>query len=147
MLSRMKTMLEEYDACVLATVSEGKPHCSLMAYVTDDGCTEIFMVTPRNTTKYENLLKNPLVSLLVDTRDRHFPDNRSEAKALTVEGRCREIKDDGKREYVKQKLVEKHPQLKSMVDDEQAAFLGIQIQSFLLLNGVQDAHFEEVGEA
>ena len=33
MLEKMKDIVKGNDLCVLATVSEGKPHCSLMSYI------------------------------------------------------------------------------------------------------------------
>jgi len=33
MLEKMKDILKVNDLCVLATFSEGKPHCSLMSYI------------------------------------------------------------------------------------------------------------------
>ena len=69
MLAEMKALAIEKNICVLATVGGRKPHCSLMAYVTDENCTEIYMVTHKNTNKYKNLMENPSVSLLIDTRE------------------------------------------------------------------------------
>ncbi|MBW2515274.1 MAG: pyridoxamine 5'-phosphate oxidase family protein, partial [Deltaproteobacteria bacterium] len=88
MLTEMKDLARQKDICVLATVAGQKPYCSLMAYVTDDNCEKIYMVTHRNSTKYQNMLKNPAVSLLIDTREK---SPRSQAKALTVEGVFRKI--------------------------------------------------------
>jgi len=69
MLEEMKALAKQKDICVLATVSDGNPHCSLMAYATDDDCREIYMITQKGTKKYKNLIKNPSVSLLIDTRE------------------------------------------------------------------------------
>jgi nitroimidazol reductase NimA-like FMN-containing flavoprotein (pyridoxamine 5'-phosphate oxidase superfamily) len=84
MLEKMKSLAREKDICVLATVSNKKPHCSLMAYVTDDECREIYMVSHKQTRKYKNLLENPSASLLIDTREENLGTSRPEAKALTV---------------------------------------------------------------
>ena len=51
MLDEMKTLAKHRDMCVLATVAGQKPYCSLMAYVTDENCEEIYMVTHKTTTK------------------------------------------------------------------------------------------------
>jgi nitroimidazol reductase NimA-like FMN-containing flavoprotein (pyridoxamine 5'-phosphate oxidase superfamily) len=59
MLKEMKNLAKEETICVLATVNREKPYCSLMAYVTDENCEEIYMVTLRNTQKYKNLNENP----------------------------------------------------------------------------------------
>ena len=141
MLKEMKNLAKEETICVLATVNREKPYCSLMAYVTDENCEEIYMVTLRNTQKYKNLNKNPAVSLLIDTREK-FP--RSKAKALTVEGVCIKIESEEKRKKVKAKLLAAHPHLDGFINHPEAEILCIKIRSFLLLNGLLDAHFEPI---
>ncbi len=144
MLEKMKAMVKEKDICVLATVSAGHPHCSLMAYVTDEDCREIYMVTYRKSRKYENLIKNPSVSLLIDTREDHRGSRRPEAKALTVSGTFQNIDDEAKRARIRSSLMERHPHLKELMNHPDAEIMSIRIDSFLLLNGLTDAHFEAV---
>ena len=86
MIEKIKDLIKRKDMCVLATAFDNKPHCSLMAYVTDDDCGAIYMVTGRETTKYRNISANPQVSLLIDTREEHPGDSRPKAQALTVSG-------------------------------------------------------------
>jgi nitroimidazol reductase NimA-like FMN-containing flavoprotein (pyridoxamine 5'-phosphate oxidase superfamily) len=69
MLEEMKALAKEKNSCVLATIVDSKPYCSLMAYATNRSCTKIYMVTHRQTQKFQNLVANPAVSLLIDTRD------------------------------------------------------------------------------
>lgn len=141
MLKEMKALARQKNICVLATVAGDRPYCSLMAYVTDENCEEIYMVTLRNTQKYKNLTQNPAVSLLIDTREN---SPRSEAQALTVEGVCAEIQSEEKRKKVRAKLLAVHPPLADFIHHPEAEILCIQIDSFLLLNGLQDAHFESI---
>jgi nitroimidazol reductase NimA-like FMN-containing flavoprotein (pyridoxamine 5'-phosphate oxidase superfamily) len=86
--------------CVLATAREGKPHCSLMAYVADEEVEWIYMVTHRNTTKYANLLSNEQVSLLVDNRCEGLPDDRSNIQALTVHGTFHVVEEEGAKKQI-----------------------------------------------
>ena len=144
MLERIKSLVKEKDICVLATVSGDKPHCSLMVYVTDDDCREIYMVTHRESRKYENLMKNRSVSLLIDTREEHAGTRLPEAKALTVSGTFMKIDDKDKKIQVRSKLVERHPHVKEFLDHPDAEILCIRAESFLLLNGLTDAHYETV---
>ena len=141
MLSIMKKLAREKDLCVLATTSGGEPHCSLMAYVSDHDGREIYMVTQRNTQKYKNLLENPSVSLLIDTREDR---PRLEAKAMTVSGKCEVVKDEAKQTLVRAKLLERHPHLKEFLSRPDAAILCVRVASFLLLDGLTDAYFEEL---
>jgi nitroimidazol reductase NimA-like FMN-containing flavoprotein (pyridoxamine 5'-phosphate oxidase superfamily) len=142
MLETMKALIREKDLCVLATAIDNRPHCSLMAYAADDQCREIYMVTRRDSTKYRNLMGNPMVSLLIDTREEDLPERRSRARALTVSGRFRPVEDADKREAVRERLLERHPHLHEFAHHPDAELLCVRLESFLLLDGIADAHFE-----
>lgn len=90
----MKELVRKKNICVLATVSDHKPYCSLMAYITDTTCKEIYMVTHKNTTKFNNLEKNPWVSLLINYRE---TQPRSKAQALTIDGVFNPLLDENKK--------------------------------------------------
>ena len=137
----MKSLLQKKDICVLATTSGAKPHCSLMAYAVDEHCREVYMVTHKTTTKYANVMENPFVSLLIDTREQK---DRSKAQALTVEGVFHRIEDPHERRLVKDRLLSKHPHLREFSDHSDADVLRIKIASFLLLEGLTESHFETI---
>ena len=141
MLDDIKALVKRKNTCVLATVADRKPYCSLMAYVTDDHCEEIYMVTRKNTQKYKNLLQNPSVSLLIDNRE---ISPHSQAQALTVEGVFYKIETREKRARVFSKLLDAHPHLNDFMHHPEAEILCVKISSFLFLNGLQDAHFESL---
>jgi nitroimidazol reductase NimA-like FMN-containing flavoprotein (pyridoxamine 5'-phosphate oxidase superfamily) len=141
---KMKELVRKKDMCVLATVSENLPHCSLMAYVTDEECREIYMVTLRESTKFKNLARNPRVSLLIDTREEHPAPGRSEASALTVSGRFQRIGDPEALDAARQRLLERHPHLKELLDRPDAEIFCIRMLSMLFLKGVNNAYFAEV---
>ncbi|MDY6951970.1 MAG: pyridoxamine 5'-phosphate oxidase family protein [Thermodesulfobacteriota bacterium] len=145
MLNKMKALVREEDTCVLATVSNNKPHCSLMAYATNSEGTEIYMVTHKKTKKYRNLTENPWVSLLIDTRDRDMAVERLATKALTVTGLCETVQDRERKEEMRASLLKRHPHLEAFAADPDAGLLLIRIDSFLLLDGLTEAHFETLG--
>ena len=141
----MKAMVKKKDMAVLATASQDKPHCSLMAYVCNDTCTEIYMVTYRHTQKYKNLAKNPAVSLLIDTRDEVVQD-RQNVKALTITGQYEAVRDRKKKETIRKNLIKHHPHLQEIIGHEDGEIIAIRIASFLFLDGPTDAYFETVNE-
>lgn len=145
MLDKMKALVREKDICVLATVSDNKPHCSLMAYTTNSEGTEIYMVTHKETKKYRNLIANPSVSLLIDTRDENMGSPRLETRALTVNGLFKTVQDMVHKDNIRARLLEKHPHMEEFVTDPDAEVLLIRIESFLLLEGLTNAHFETLG--
>ena len=144
MLEEMKALAKQKDICVLATVSDGNPHCSLMAYATDDDCREIYMITQKGTKKYKNLIKNPSVSLLIDTREEQVDSHPLQAKALTIAGLFQEIDDEHKKRLARARLLERHPYLAGFIDQTDTELICIKATSFLVLNGLKEAHFETV---
>jgi nitroimidazol reductase NimA-like FMN-containing flavoprotein (pyridoxamine 5'-phosphate oxidase superfamily) len=137
-LAEMKKLVKEKNICVLATIAGNKPYCSLMAYATNEDCTEIYMATHRSTQKFRNLTENPAVSLMIDTREAR---PRSQARALTVNGLCALIADGPKKEQVQSKLTTDHPHLRDFVNHPENEILWVRIQSFLLLQGLSEAHY------
>jgi nitroimidazol reductase NimA-like FMN-containing flavoprotein (pyridoxamine 5'-phosphate oxidase superfamily) len=97
------------------------------------------MVTHRGTKKYKNLMQNPAVSLLIDTREEV---ERTQAQALTVEGVFQKIQDEDKQTLIRSRLLAVHPHLQDFVDHPDAELLCIKVESFLLLTGLYEAHFE-----
>src|SRR5512137_277642 len=144
MLKKMKKLVREKDVCVLATVMDNVPHCSLMSYVPDRDCREIYMMTGKTTKKFRNLAANRTVSLLIDTREEDCGADRAKIKALTVSGVFTTIGDKGKKKLVRQKLLRKHPQLKPFADDPDTEVFAVKVKTFQLLDGVKDSYFEKI---
>lgn len=134
----IKALIQKKRHCVLATATENKPYCSLMAYTTSEDGTRIFMATHRNTRKFRNLKKNPAVSLLIDSRD------LTEAQALTVEGKFEEIQNETEKKKIRDRLLNDHPQLNDFVAHPDAAFICINACSLVFLNGLTDAYYETI---
>jgi hypothetical protein len=86
-------------------------------------------------------MQNPAVSLLIDTREKA---PCSEAKALTVEGVFCKIKNAAKRKQAAAKLLKMHPHLDNFMQHPEADVFCVRINSFLLLDGLQHAHFETI---
>jgi general stress protein 26 len=144
MLEKMKDIVKGNDLCVLATVSEGKPHCSLMSYISDDEGQEIYLISQKQTKKYFNLMENPTVSLLIDTREEEKGQRRIYIKALTISGEFQAINDPGKKDLLRSKFLKRHSHLADFLNDPGAEIFSIRIRSFQLLDGVKDAFFETI---
>jgi nitroimidazol reductase NimA-like FMN-containing flavoprotein (pyridoxamine 5'-phosphate oxidase superfamily) len=144
MLKKMKKIVKDKDVCVLATVMDNVPHCSLMSYVPDRDCREIYMMTQKGTKKFRNLAANRAVSLLIDTREEDCGADRAKIRALTVSGVFKTISDKAKKKLVRQKLLKKHPQLKPFAEDPDTEVFAVKMKSFQLLDGVNNSYFEKV---
>ncbi len=140
MIERMRELLKSGDMCVLATCAHSRPHCSLMAYIPDPGADRVYLVTLKNTQKYQNLQANSTVSLLVDTRA-EAAGHRESIQALTVSGTCTPVSEEARKEAIRTQFLSKHPHLQGLLNDPDVALLCVEIDSFLLLLGAVDSHF------
>jgi nitroimidazol reductase NimA-like FMN-containing flavoprotein (pyridoxamine 5'-phosphate oxidase superfamily) len=138
MLEKMKNFVRKKNICVLSTISGNKPYCSLMAYINDESCEEVYMVTHKNTTKFNNLQKNPWVSLLIDSRE---TQPRSNAQALTISGVFVPLLDEDKKQKIRDNMVKSFPHMKDFIHHPESELIRIKINSLLLLEGLAQSHF------
>lgn len=125
----------------MATIADGAPHCSLMSYATDEDCGEIYMATLKDTKKYRNLIANPSVSLLMDTRD---TDPKGHTRALTVTGVFQAVENEERIVAIWNVLIRKHPDLKDFFNNPDTRIVVIKATSLQLLDNVTDAYFEQL---
>ena len=143
---KIRTVIQEQSTCVLATASKNRPHCSLMVYAANSSCDEIYLMTLKDSRKYQNMCENPAVSLLIDTRQDTLKSDHAETMALTLSGRFDKIIRDTERERIRKELSRKHPGLKGFLEKPEGEPVKIIIESYLLLEGPEKAHFGAVSE-
>lgn len=137
----IQKMILENKICVMATVADGVPHCSLMSYAAEDDGHAIYMATLKDTKKYRNLIATPKVSLLIDTRD---TSASGKTRALTVTGVFQAIDDENRINEIREKLIKKHPDLKKFFNDPDSRIVVIKVTALQLLDSVTDAYFEQL---
>lgn len=138
----IRALIQSNRICVLATVSGGEPHCSLMSYATDDDCREIYMATSRQTKKYRNLQANPHISLLVDSRQDAAAGPAMPLRALTISGTLQKEADENKLADIRGRLIKKNADLQEIFNDPDTAIIIVRISAVQLLDGLTDAYFE-----
>lgn len=143
---KVKSLIQGQDTCVLATASGNRPHCSLMAYVANASCNKIYLMTFKDSRKYQNLRENPLVSLLIDTRQDTSKSDHSETIALTLSGRFQPILEETERKRISKELSRRHPELKDLFENPEGEPMRIIIESFLLLEGPTKAVYRTISE-
>lgn len=140
----MQKLLRQQDLCVLATSSPDGPHCSLMAYICDDDCATLFMVTLKDTRKFINLQSNDTVSVLIDNR--LAGKDRQTMQALTLRGRFRLLSEQALLAKTRRSFLARHPHLTAFASRDEACFFAVDIESLQLLTGATDACFETLGK-
>ena len=112
---------------VLATAYDNIPYTSLVAYAFDHRDKVFLFLTPRKTTKYLNILKNPNVSLLIDTRENTDRDYLS-GEAFTVIGKAVALSASKRRERLLRTFLNKHPKLADFSKERSTAIIAVDIQ-------------------
>lgn len=137
----IQKMILENKICVMATVANGVPHCSLMSYAAEYDGHEIYMATLKDTKKYRNLIATPKVSMLIDTRN---ASASGKTRALTVTGDFQAIDDEKRINEIREKLIRKHPDLKEFFTNPDSRIVVIKVTALQLLDSVTDTYFEQL---
>ncbi len=132
MLTKLETILCENSLCVLCTEAAGNPYCSLMTYLLSDDRRTLYLVSTRESRKFKNLLANPRVSVLVDSRQHQ--SQGANIVSVTFSGLFKPLAD-ADIPPLKTAFAEKHPELKEILNHPDNLVFAIQLQSYLLLDG------------
>ena len=89
-------LLETQKYAVLATDNHGQPYTSLMAFSVTEDLQSFILMTERGRLKYENLIANPRVAIMIDNRE-NLGSDLEEAVAVTAQGLAEEIAGDALR--------------------------------------------------
>jgi nitroimidazol reductase NimA-like FMN-containing flavoprotein (pyridoxamine 5'-phosphate oxidase superfamily) len=131
----LETILRDRRSGVLATSLGDVPLCSQMAFAASEDLRSLIVVTPRSTTKYDNMAANPNVSFLVSTV-RNAPSDSGEATALTVAASARELAE-AEREHAATIFTRKHPELAEFAAAPGSAVMALRVESFTLVDNFQ----------
>ena len=140
----IKALLDSQRLAVLATQGQIRPYGSLVAFAATEDLKSILFATTRATRKYANLLKNPGVALVIDTRTNQTADF-ADAAAVTALGDVEEIADHEQQELVSIYL-DKHPYLREFVASPTTALLRVDVKTYIMVSrfqNVQELHVSE----
>lgn len=85
----IKKWLREHKYCVVATSFKGKPWAATVNYTTDDDFN-IYISSKPDSLKFQNILKNPTVCLVIDSRTREG--------TLQIQGIAKTLKPKSRKE-------------------------------------------------
>jgi|YelNatPaOPRAMG01_1025707.scaffolds.fasta_scaffold226604_1 general stress protein 26 len=136
---RLKTLLQTQKLAALATQEQDAPYLSLMAYTATDDLKHLVIATKRGTRKYHNMIKNPVVALLIDNRS-HGKEDFQNALAVSGIGTVREIEDQEKAAW-RSLFLNRHPALHDFVHSPECALLRVDLKRWVVVS-----RFDEVEE-
>ncbi len=133
----IKKLVLTQKFAVLATADNNKPYTNLIAFTCSDNLSTIYFVTRRDTTKYENLCKNPQVSLLIDNR-KNQRDDITAAQTVTVSGTAHTQQDNLL--FTQQRLTKKHPYLAAFINSPHSVLIKLDVDAYILVTDFQETH-------
>lgn len=123
-------LFESQKLAVLATESDGQPHNCLVAFAYSDDLKNLVFATRRDTRKFQDVVKNPRVSVLIDNRSNGEEDFQ-QAIAVTARGAARELTSQ-EQEQLSARYIARHPYLNSFIIDDNVAVLKIEVIEYLV---------------
>ncbi len=131
----VRELLDTQRLAVLSTHSpDGHPYASLVAFVASEDMRYILFATPKTTRKYANLMADPKVSLLIDSRSNQEKDIHR-AMAVTVLGVAEPVGGDDAQFF--QKYLSKHPYLEDFLRSPTCAWIRVTVDCYNLVRNFQ----------
>jgi nitroimidazol reductase NimA-like FMN-containing flavoprotein (pyridoxamine 5'-phosphate oxidase superfamily) len=138
MRTELNELIKSEQLCVLATVGSGLPHCSLMSYAVPEDGDRIYLASSRNTRKYRNLLANPGVSLLIDSRQTGAAAGINAVRALVIRGSVLMPLVEAESKEAEKLLIQRHPGLADFFRAADTEIMAVSIDEVQLLAGQQE---------
>ncbi len=135
-LQLLETILRGQRSGVLGSCFMEIPLCSQMAFAVTEDLRDLIVVTPRSSTKYDNMINNPNVSFLVSTVSNR-PEDISQAQAVTATAFATEL--DGERRHEAVNLYSaKHPDLRAFAMSTTNAVMELRVDTFAVVRNFQE---------
>ena len=129
-LAAIKSLLAGQKLAVICSLSSGLPYSNLVAFAETADLRSLVFATSRDTSKYQNLIKDGRVSLLIDNRT-NLPADFETAKAITVLGKALEI-ETGVDQGYKEVFLAKHANLAHFLNDSQTSLFVVKVSTYIL---------------
>lgn len=135
---QVRELLHQQLFGVLATnpgATNAVPYVSLIAFAATSNLNGLVFLTSRDTSKFNNIVANDLVSMLIDNRSNQAADLQT-ALAVTVIGRA--IEQHGKEKVFLQELfLTRHPELECFALEASTALFKILVNRYILVSQFQ----------
>lgn len=126
----LKDVLGSQRLCVLATQGQGQPYGSLVAFASTEDLRQLVFSTSRDTRKFSNLVSEPRVALVIDTRSNRDADLKT-AVAITALGPAHEAVGD-EREQLARVYLAKHPRLTKFTGLARTAVCAVVVEDYII---------------
>lgn len=129
-------LLETQLLGVLSTHREGQPYANIVAFAVSEKLGEMYFATAKSTRKFQNILRDNRIAMLIDNRSNNEVDFHA-AAAVTVIGEAQELKEHS-RERVERTYLARHPYLKDFLVSPTTALMKIRVSRYVLVTRFQE---------
>lgn len=140
---KIRRLLDRQKLAVLSTSDGAGPYASLVAFCHTSDLRGIFFATTRATRKYANLVREPRVAFLVDSRTNREEDFHK-AEAVTIIGRAEEFAEDEK-QHAAAAYLERHPYLQEFIDAPTTALFAVRTENYIYVSRFQEVFEYRIG--
>jgi nitroimidazol reductase NimA-like FMN-containing flavoprotein (pyridoxamine 5'-phosphate oxidase superfamily) len=134
--STVGSVLRSQKLAVLATNRIDRPYTSLVAFAATADLKNLLFASDRATRKYANVMANPHVALLVDTRTNRAADFNS-VVAVTAIGRAAEVGGPMRARFLKVYLAG-HPSLEKFAKSPTCALMRVRVKHYYVVSRFQN---------
>ena len=135
-LEQITTLFESQMLAVLSTQDRDQPYASLVAFAAGDNLEHIYFLTPNTTRKYEHLIANPKVALLINN-SLNQADDIYKAISVTGIGSAAVVETSDKTQLLNIYL-KKHPHLKGFSKAPTTALICVTMKRYFMVNQFQN---------
>lgn len=133
---QIRALFDSQSLAVLASVKDDQPYASLVAYAATPDLKEIVFLTPDTTRKYDQLIHNPKVAVLINNATNQKEDI-DRAMSVTATGIAAVLEHEKKNQYL-DLFLQRHPHLKPFSDLKTTALVCITVDRYVLVTQFQN---------
>jgi heme iron utilization protein len=131
----IRDLFRTQKLAVLSTQNSGQPYASLVAFVASEDLKHLYFATARTTRKHNNLIVDPRVAMLMDSRSNLDSDIHT-AVAVTATGTAIEVSEQERDQSI-QLYLSRHPYLQDFIRAETCALIRVTVRVYYLVSRFQ----------
>jgi len=141
-IEKLEDLLQSQRFAVIATQGEREPYTNLVAFIHSKDLKQIIFATSKNTKKYDNIVKNSKMSMLIDNRG-NKPDDIKKTIAVTAIGTADELKNDYN--FYKNLYFKKHPYLIDFIKLTDTVLINFKVDKYMMVDNFQNVKVIKIG--
>lgn len=133
---QIASLFESQRVAVLSTQKDNQPYASLVAFTVSETLEQFYFLTPKTTRKYDYLISNPRIAVLVhDSKNK--ADDIYNAVSVTGTGVASVVNKVEEKEAL-QTFLKKHPHLEEFSSESTTALICVTMEQYVMVNEFQN---------